>query len=649
MKYRSEIDGLRALAVLPVMLFHAEFAGVSGGFLGVDIFFVISGYLITRIILEDVSRGTFSISRFYERRARRILPALFCIILMTIACAWAWMLPAQYAVFARSLIAMIFFVPNLFFWRESSYFAADAAEQPLLHTWSLGVEEQFYLLFPLAILLLWRFGKRSTTLMLLIAAFVSFALCEYASRMMPSANFFLLPTRAWELMIGALCAFAHHEHAPRKQNLLALLGLGFIILSFITFGEQMRLPSAYTLLPVLGTALIILYATSDSWVGHALSLRPVVMLGLISYSAYLWHHPIFAFARIFNMHESTSFTLLALIGAALLLAALTWYFVEQPFRDKTHRYYVKDRYALCAAIVTALIIIGFGIHGHLSKGRLEAWQKQATTSQRIAFAFMQREQARRFEYDNGDCRFNLNQLNKGDEPRLLACSKTYGAGIAIIGDSHAMNLFHVLRHSAPNAPFLVGFAQGLCRPYETLATCNYTPFLQMLKRHPSLFKQVIYEQAGWEMLRDLYHRPLAQDMISGLPLDARVPDFTPNSESINATRDYLAKLTPYANVIWLGPRLEPEISQSVVIQRGCDYLFTLRPNQENVFRRFDTAINKALEGHTIHYVSQIERMQFDMKNDFINCEEIYWKDRNHYSEAGEKHFAKRLSLENILP
>ncbi|MBN8544211.1 MAG: acyltransferase [Alphaproteobacteria bacterium] len=649
MKYRSEIDGLRALAVLPVILFHAGFSGLSGGFLGVDVFFVISGYLITCIILDDVARGTFSIARFYERRARRILPALFCVLLITSIGAWAWMLPSQYDVFARSLIATIFFVPNIFFWRESSYFAADAAQQPLLHTWSLGVEEQFYVLFPIAMIVLWRFGKRPTMLFMLLAGVISFIACEYASRMMPSANFFLLPTRAWELMVGALCAFAHHQHAPRKHNLLAMLGLALILASFFTLGEHIRLPSAYSLAPVLGTALIILFATSDSWVGRALSLRPVVAIGLISYSAYLWHHPIFAFARIRTIHETHTIALLALVAAALLLAALTWYFVEQPFRNKAHRHYVNGRTGLRVAILIALMVIGIGVHGHLTHGRLEAWQAQATAFQRNAFSLMQKEQARRFEYDNGDCRFNLNQLTEADEPRIAACSKTYGKGIAIIGDSHAMNLFHVMRHSLADAPFLVGFAQGMCRPYETLATCNYLPFLKMLERHPSLFEHIMYEQAGWEMLRDMHGRPLAQDMISGLPLDARVPDFTPNRDSINAARDYLVKLTPFARVTWLGPRLEPEITETMVIQRGCDYPFTLRPNQEAVFRGFDSAISDALSSSTIHYRSQIDLIQLDMKNDFMNCEQTYWKDRNHYSEAGEAYFAKRLTREKILP
>lgn len=298
MKYRSEIDGLRALAVLPVIFFHAGFEIFSGGFIGVDIFFVISGYLITWIILDELAEGKFSIARFYERRARRILPALLCVMLVCVPFAWFWMLPSQYMDFSRSLIAVVLFISNISFWRESGYFAAAAEEKPLLHTWSLAVEEQFYVLFPIALMLLWRFGKRSLLSLIIAVAIISFGLCEFASRYYPIANFFLIPMRAWELFIGAICAFIHKESAQKKDNLLSLLGLVCIIGAIFTYDEQMPLPSAYTAIPVIGTALIIVYGTAGSWVARLLSLRMFVVIGLVSYSAYLWHQPLFAFARI---------------------------------------------------------------------------------------------------------------------------------------------------------------------------------------------------------------------------------------------------------------------------------------------------------------------------------------------------------------
>jgi peptidoglycan/LPS O-acetylase OafA/YrhL len=207
MNYRREIDGLRALAVIPVILFHAGFQTFSGGFVGVDVFFVISGYLITSIILTGLEQNNFSIINFYERRARRILPALFFIMLICIPISWFLLLPYHLLEFSRSLIATTFFSSNILFWSESGYFANAAAEKPLLHTWSLAVEEQYYFLFPLFLMIFWKFGKRWILAFLGILFIASLALAEWAAYTKPAAAFYLLPTRGWEFLIGSFTAF----------------------------------------------------------------------------------------------------------------------------------------------------------------------------------------------------------------------------------------------------------------------------------------------------------------------------------------------------------------------------------------------------------------------------------------------------------
>ena len=206
-KYRAEIDGLRALAVIPVIFFHAGFELFRGGFVGVDVFFVISGYLITSILIEDINNKRFSIVNFYERRARRIFPALFFIMFMCIPFAWIWMLPSQMKDFSQSLVAVSLFASNILFWRESDYFAAAAEEKPLLHTWSLAVEEQYYLLFPVFLILAWRFGKNRVFWMMVVMAAISLLLSEWGWRNRSQANFYLAPTRAWELFAGSIAAF----------------------------------------------------------------------------------------------------------------------------------------------------------------------------------------------------------------------------------------------------------------------------------------------------------------------------------------------------------------------------------------------------------------------------------------------------------
>ena len=300
MKYRPEIDGLRAFAIIPVILYHAGFQLFGGGYVGVDVFFVISGYLITSIIVAELEKGPFSLVHFYERRARRILPALFAMLFISLPFAWYWLLPDAMVSFSESLIAVSIFVSNIYFWQTSGYFEAAAELKPLIHTWSLAVEEQYYVLFPLFLILSWKLGKRWIVGLLIIVFVVSLACAQWLSIKRPSFAFFLLPTRGWELLIGAFVAFYYSNHNIKKHNhrieqLGSLLGLSLITYAVFAYSNQTPFPSVYTLVPTLGTALIIIFAGSGTLVGKLLSSRPLVGIGLISYGAYLWHQPMYAF------------------------------------------------------------------------------------------------------------------------------------------------------------------------------------------------------------------------------------------------------------------------------------------------------------------------------------------------------------------
>ncbi len=335
--HRPEIDGLRALAVLPVILFHAGVPGFGGGYVGVDVFFVISGYLITRLILADLEAGRFSLLSFYERRARRILPALFVMILACIPFAMLWMLPAEFKDFSQSLIAVSLFASNVLFWRETDYFSTAAEEKPLLHTWSLAVEEQYYLLFPLFLILAWRFGRDPVFYVTAALALVSFALAELGARYAPDATFYLPHGRAWELLAGSLCAFAQPRLRSRAYDGLAALGIALIVGAVMLFDSATPMPSAYALAPVGGAALVILFARSDTFSGRALGTPILVGIGLISYSAYLYHYPIFAFARLRGLPVDSLAFMLALSVFALVVGWMSWRFVERPFRYEAGR------------------------------------------------------------------------------------------------------------------------------------------------------------------------------------------------------------------------------------------------------------------------------------------------------------------------
>ena len=376
MKYRPEIDGLRTVAVLPVILFHAGYELFSGGYVGVDVFFVISGYLITTIIVSDQAQGRFSLARFYERRARRILPALFLVMFCCIPFAVAWFPPDQLNDFGQSLIATSVYLSNVLFFLKTNYFNNFAETEPLLHTWSLAVEEQYYVFFPMLMILCSRLRKSRLALMLAAIALCSLALAEWSSVHAPTSAFYLLHTRAWELLTGALVALHLFHNRPSAgdaaavgflREAAAITGLGLILFAIFAYDKRTPFPGLYALAPVIGTALIILFARRESIVGRILGNPVFVGIGLISYSAYLWHQPIFAIARTYYVIPIPQPVYLLLTLAVFPLAYLSWAFVEKPARSAafTRRNVVVSMSGLTAAFVA------IGAVGFLTKGLLE--------------------------------------------------------------------------------------------------------------------------------------------------------------------------------------------------------------------------------------------------------------------------------------
>lgn len=341
--YRPEIDGLRAVAVSLVILFHAQFriGGIDpfpGGFIGVDIFLVISGYLIGLILMREMDDGRFSLIRFYERRARRILPALYAVLFVTLPLAWWLMLPVELANYGGSLTSAIGSIANIFFWQTGSYDAGDNLTTPLIHTWSLGVEEQFYLLFPALLLGIHRFARAWKIPILAILGAISIAGAETMTAYAPDASFYLLPSRIWELAIGAMLALRELDRGRGRTTAVTrwapLAGLTAILVCVPFMSTHFHHPGLLTLVPVLGTAAIIRYGGPADPAGRWLSTMPMVSIGLISYSLYLWHQPILAFGRLLRVDEAPTSLKLCWILLAVVAAAATFQLVERPTRDR---------------------------------------------------------------------------------------------------------------------------------------------------------------------------------------------------------------------------------------------------------------------------------------------------------------------------
>lgn len=477
--YHPEIDGLRALAIIPVILFHAGIAGFGGGFVGVDIFFVISGYLITSIILRDIKQGSFSLVKFWERRVRRIVPALFFITSLVLAAGYFIVLyPVDYLDLGHSLIAQSLFLANIFFMRKSGYFAGPSESMPLLHTWSLSVEEQFYIGFPILIFLVWYFLKRSYSkaivIVLVALALLSFFYNVYLTELYPgnafvvpgvsyiwgsatnlNAGFFFLPARAWELLLGAFLATG--IIAIRSKwiaELLTAVGVCGIVYAVTVFTETTVFPGYAALLPTLGAAFIIAGNMHiRTKVGEVLSFPLFVGIGLISYSLYLWHWPILVYSR--TLLENTHLYMLPIL---LLIFALSWFsyqFVETPFRKKILCPKPIQMFVFGFCAIGLLVIAGLTIHHY--RGFPDRVSEEARS---IAEASVDGN-PREFE-----CfRKNYKEVFTLGDPCLLGAQDPARIDFVLWGDSHSDSAMPIIdlmaKEEGQTGAF---FGAGGCRP-----------------------------------------------------------------------------------------------------------------------------------------------------------------------------------------
>lgn len=435
--YRPEIDGLRCIAVLAVIFYHAGLPGFRGGFVGVDIFFVISGFLITGIVHGELRRGTFSLRGFYERRVRRIFPALALMLAVTATLAWFVLTPGQYKAFGQSLAACVAFLSNIYFYLRTDYFAPQAEELPLLHTWSLAVEEQFYLVFPALLWAAMRWFPRRVLALVGIAAGASLALCLHRQAEGSDAlNFFDATSRAWQLAAGSLLAIAIADRGPGATGLpraaresFALAGLALVLAPIFMFDPRGAQVGWQLLFPVVGAVLLLWLATPDTFTGRVLSSRPMVAIGLVSYSAYLWHQPLFALTVVRGGGHPAWPVVLGLIALTMFLAWLSWKFVEGPFRDRKA---VSTRTVWSAFFAVSGLLAAAGIVLHLSGGVPSRFDARQNAEMASGAPSPYRETC----HAEG-----LDYLKPSRGCRLLDAKTVHWA---VLGDSHGVELSYAL-------------------------------------------------------------------------------------------------------------------------------------------------------------------------------------------------------------
>ena len=621
MKYRPEIDGLRFIAVLAVMLFHADVKFFKGGFVGVDIFFVISGFLITTIILNQLSRNEFVYTKFIERRARRILPAFLFVIWV---CSLSFPLffdAGQLKFFYQSVASAALFISNLFFKKNSDYFDPLSSENPVLHTWSLSIEEQFYLIFPIILIVTFKYVRKHVFEVLLFIALSSLIASECLLQTNPKGSYYLIYSRAFELLIGSLAALLKFKNPRVTNKKVASLGLLVSISSVFVFSEHTRFPGLWALLPCGGVAAFVLFSEAKSFSTKILSNKVVVRLGVLSYSAYLWHQPVFvAYRTNFDFNEWLS---IPLIGVSFGLAALTREFVEKPFLANSKTKITTGWFnilALLICLITASVALAVS---HSNLYSLSTKTKKFTEEQNsMLLKFAEANSYNMYDkmtehLSPASCHQWSKDWQKLDVKKIQKCRAMGKQIVLLFGGSHAMNLFKILSIQKSRSA-IVSFSQGYCRLSDWVNACKPTNVLYGVKKLIPHVDKVIYHQAG--------------KVLWGVDADRNWINLQTNLlELKKISQD---KLQVY------GPWLEAHKSLHQIVEGGPK--LKVSREHEALGERVDQKFIRFSRRIGIKYTSLLKLFYDDLSSIVVgDC--LMFKDESHISRCGERYLAEKHS------
>ena len=635
MNYRNlEIDGLRAISVISVLLYHVELylnktSFFSGGFIGVDIFFVISGYLISSIIINEfLKTKKFSFKKFYENRIRRILPVFFAVIIASSLIAFFYLLPNDLVKFAKSSLYSLGLSSNFYFhYSGQEYWAKSSLYKPLLHFWSLSIEKQFYILFPIFLLVILKFIRKYTLYILIFCISLSLLLAHWLSNVDSSLNFYILITRLWEFLSGSIIAYLKiFSLDKKKNNFLPLFGLFLIFFSIIIFGNDIKNPSLYTLFPIIGSCLILYFSNENELAYKILSFRPLVFIGLISYSLYMWHYPILAFSKISGFFDFSDTNKIKTISLIIILSILSYFLIEKPFLNKNRNF----KFILLNIFFAFLIIITFSFYVVYKTGKIYPTN--------IVLEDIKEKTKFRDE-----CKYSTDKVDFINEiffkEEFVKCKKKLKNFVLIIGDSHSINIFNSFSKLTNKNTMIIGLNKDGCRPTKFLNNdCQFLKSLEFIENNKNNIKYIFFTMKGSYFLTNKGRKnQITDSRFRELPIDKNQIEYT-----FNFLKD-VRKL--YKNLIFLGPHLEPNIN---LTKNNITRLLKGQKFNDDTTNYdidlVDKRLKKLSKFYNIQYVSKIDSINFDFKKDMVVDSKITFFDTDHWSSYGEIYFGKKLIL-----
>ncbi len=642
MYYRPEIDGLRSFAIIPVVLFHAGFSLFSGGYLGVDVFFVISGYLITSILMKNAGDGQLSILKFYEKRARRILPALFLIIFaVSVVYPFINNHPSDLNDYGLSILSVLAFSSNIYFWTEAGYFGTASEMTPLLHTWSLAVEEQFYIFLPLAILFFYARHRKVLGFAFFIVVLISLGISEWGARNSSEANFYLLPSRVWELFVGALCALYYSSiksstFYSRHGKFLSCLSLSILVTCFFTFDSETLHPSILTLIPVLSVAAILLFSEEKSLANYILTQRFLIIIGLLSYSIYLWHQPILVVARTLYGQHLSILSKIAVLSVTLSLSWVSWKYVEAPYR---HAERVSNRRLIKHIAIAALISLVLAVVFLNNTIMRTFFEPVAMTRYSLI------EEATNINANapvSEHCHVWSPIFDDAFIESYDRCAEQYGKSIFILGGSHGMDFYNVLSY-ASESPFVVSVSRGFCRLHKPLLgklphKCQYEDFLNFLKGRTDSISLVIYTQTGDRLIKGGLHDTFSPEISESAV--QQVVEYMAMLKNRYALDVLIVGTLPTLN---FGPK---KLDYRIPIEAQLKDMHS--PELEMLADMVDAHIERTASEAGVKFLRKTELFQLTLPEDLFIQGKLTYSDSRHLSRFGASAFARRITSQNKM-